>query len=269
VGLLGLLASGVEHKTLWDPTILGVLVFISAIGLFCGSVYLLVATNVGGRLGFLVAGACLMGFMVLLSGLWITTQTPLNSPRGRLPGWDPKEVVSDLGESQIGAVREIRDGGKRIETEEDLAQLRPGAEAALVRPDPEDPEAGEPSEFAEFDASTEFLTDFEGFEAYEVGGGTKNLFWHHPRYAVVQYCPTREVDVEPGEAPPEPSCDPLGERRFLVMEYDFGTVRQPPWIFFGVSLVLFVLFLLGLHWHEQDARATRRATMQPVPTPGA
>ena len=78
-----LLASTAGEKGLWDPFILGVLVVIAALGLFCGSVYLLLATNLGARLGFLVAAASLTGFMVLLSMLWLTTQTPLNSPRGR------------------------------------------------------------------------------------------------------------------------------------------------------------------------------------------
>src|SRR4029079_16718959 len=57
---------GPAHPTLWSPTILGVLVVLSAIGLFCGSVYLLLSTNLGARLGFLVAAASFTGFMVLL-----------------------------------------------------------------------------------------------------------------------------------------------------------------------------------------------------------
>ena len=64
MGLVTLLAQHASgEKNLWDPTILGVLVVLSAVGLFCGSVYLLLGTNLGGRLGFLVAGACLTGFM--------------------------------------------------------------------------------------------------------------------------------------------------------------------------------------------------------------
>ena len=37
----------------------------------------------------------LTGFMVLLSSLWITTATPLNSPKGRPPAWKVIEVVDD------------------------------------------------------------------------------------------------------------------------------------------------------------------------------
>ena len=47
--LLLTLASEGGPKTLWNPTILGVLVALCAVGLFCGSVYLLLGTNLGGR----------------------------------------------------------------------------------------------------------------------------------------------------------------------------------------------------------------------------
>ncbi|HEX6312402.1 MAG TPA: hypothetical protein VF152_12360 [Acidimicrobiia bacterium] len=77
----------VTEKTLWNPTILGVLVVVAAIVLFCGSIYLLLGTNLGARLGFLVAFTGLMGFMVLLTMLWITTASPLNTLRGREASW--------------------------------------------------------------------------------------------------------------------------------------------------------------------------------------
>ena len=51
------------HKGLWYPTILGVLVVVAAIVLFCGSIYVLLGTNLGARLGFLIAFTGLMGFM--------------------------------------------------------------------------------------------------------------------------------------------------------------------------------------------------------------
>ena len=44
-----------SHKGLWYPTILGVLVVVAGIVLFCGSIYVLLGTNLGARLGFLVA----------------------------------------------------------------------------------------------------------------------------------------------------------------------------------------------------------------------
>ena len=64
---LVLAAEGIKDRDLWYPTILGVLVVLAAVSLFMGSIYLLLATNLGARLGFLVAAAGLSGFMVLLS----------------------------------------------------------------------------------------------------------------------------------------------------------------------------------------------------------
>ncbi|MGH8978097.1 MAG: hypothetical protein ACRDV7_08495, partial [Acidimicrobiia bacterium] len=115
VSVLAQHASG--EKNLWDPTILGVLVALSAIGLFCGSVYLLLGTNLGSRLGFLVSGACLTGFMVLLSSMWITTATPLNSPKGRPAGWNVVEVVDDPADSSIDEVQTITEDGDPVDVE--------------------------------------------------------------------------------------------------------------------------------------------------------
>ena len=56
-----MLGAELIHKTLWYPTILGILVVVAGIALFCGSVYVLLATNLGARLGFLVAFTALMG----------------------------------------------------------------------------------------------------------------------------------------------------------------------------------------------------------------
>src|SRR5436853_7570409 len=93
IGLLITAAEGPAHPNLWSPTLLGVLVVLSAIGLFCGSVYLLLATNLGARLGFLVASACLFGFLTLLSILWMTSFTPLDSPYGRHAALKVNEVI--------------------------------------------------------------------------------------------------------------------------------------------------------------------------------
>jgi len=87
-GLLITAAEGPAHPNLWNPTILGVLVVLSAIGLFCGSAYLLLGTNLGARLGFLVAFASLTGFMVLLSSLWWASgNSGIDQPHGKSPSW--------------------------------------------------------------------------------------------------------------------------------------------------------------------------------------
>jgi hypothetical protein len=125
-----------------------------------------------------------------------------------------------------------------------------------------------PQPLAKFDTSLDYLTDFEGYKTAVIGGGTKNLFWHNGKFAVVQFCPTAP-NTPPGEAP---TCDPLEDKQYAVLTYNFGSLREPVVFQFWIpSVLLFGLSLLGLHWYELDARARKRAANKPVPvpTPGA
>jgi hypothetical protein len=261
-------AEGPAHPNLWNPTILGVLVVLSAIGLFCGSVYLLLGTNLGGRLGFLVSFASLTGFMVLLSTLWWTSgNSGIDPPHGHSPAWKVVEVVSTPEQSKFDAVHDAIKSGTAADATE-LANLRPAMDAALVHAAVVENTPAVPQPLAQFDASLDYLTDFKGYQAAVVGGGTKNLFWHNPRYAVVQFCPT-EPDTPIGAAP---SCDPLKDKQYAILTYDFGSLREPVVFQFWVpSVLLFGLSLLGLHWYEMDARERKKARVAPapVPTPGA
>jgi len=260
---LSLLAQEGAKKTLWNPTILGVLVVLSAIMLFCGSVYLLLATNLGARLGFLVAGASLTGFLVLLSILWMTTFTPLESPKGRDTSWKVKEIVTAPTDAKIARVQNIQKQGSKIAAE-DLANIRPAIDAALVIPLPGSGLTA--SQFAKYQTSSDYLVGEQGLTAYNIGGGTKNVFWHKPRYAAVEYCQVKQVAVPFGEKPPLPKCDPLVPRQFVVLERDLGSLRQPPFFYFISFSVLFGLFLLGLHWYELDQRERKARGLTPVPT---
>jgi hypothetical protein len=265
LGVLITAAEGIKHPNLWNPTILGVLVTLAAIGLFCGSVYLLLSTNLGARLGFLVAAASLTGFMVLLSGLWWTSgNSGIDPPHGRSPSWKVVEVVKDPQESKVTAVHDIASSGTEVDTA-GLANLRPALDAALVRVTPAAGEEAPEQPFAKYDAALDYLTDFEGYQTFIVGGGSRNVFWHTPKYAVVQFCP-KDPNTPLGAVP---ACDPLGDKEFAVLSFDYGSLRQPVvFQFFIPSVLLFGLSLLGLHWHEQDARKRKR-TLAPVPTPGA
>jgi hypothetical protein len=264
VDALMLLAQhGGGEKTLWDPTILGVLVVISAIGLFCGSVYLLLATNLGARLGFLVAGACLSGFMMLLSTSWMITATPLNSPHGRIAGWNIKEVVPTLEDSRYEALQEAAGTAEQLDTAE-IATIRPAIDAGLVVPTAES--GLEASEFAQFEAANEFLVGTEGLAAFEVGGGTKNLFFHHPRYAAIEMCTAALDEDDFGDDQPTDECDELAGTQWVILQRDLGTLRATPFLYFAVSGIVFGLCLLGLHWYEKDRRRRREA---PVPVPVA
>ena len=68
----------------WEPEIRGLLITVIAVALFCGSIYLLLATNLGARLGFLVALTGLMGWMTLMGIMWMIYGIGLKGPD---PSW--------------------------------------------------------------------------------------------------------------------------------------------------------------------------------------
>lgn len=266
MALLHLLASeGLAHKTLWNPTIIGILTVVAAVGLFCGSAYLLLSTNLGARLGFLVAASGLSAFMVLLTTLWLTSgNSGIDPPHGNSPSWKVIEVITDpegAVAAQTAAVRGIETNGKPVDTTL-LANLRPALDEALVQPTAIGTSTPPERPLARFGTSTDFLTGYQGNRSFEQGGTTRNVFWHTHRYAVVELCPART-----GAIPPE--CDPLQDPLFAVLSYDFGSLRLPVVGYWFLSIALLTLSLLGLHWWERDERARTRAALTPVPTRGS
>jgi hypothetical protein len=260
-----------EGKTLWDPTIVGVLAPVAGVFLFCGSAYLLLSTNLGARLGFLVSAAALSGFMVLLSMLWLTTSTPLESPKGRSAEWKVVEVDASFADSKIPEVRTIQQTGSVLAPKA-ATTIRSFLDGAFVTATPPLGEEKPVQPFAQYQASTKYITDdpTQGLKTYQTGGGSKNLLWHHPKYAAVEVCDALEQVVPFGQAPPLPKCDPAKNRKIAVLIYDYGSVRLPPVCYLIGSLILFILSLLGLHWYEMDERERAKqaaaAQLKPVTT---
>ena len=264
---------GPAHKTLWYPTILGVLVVIAGVGLFCGSIYLLLATNLGARLGFLIAASALSGFMVLLSLMWLTTASPLNTLKGRVPSWKLVEQVDSLSKSRIAAVRDIDTKGKAVIPAE-AANVKAAVDAGLVIPAKQGDAPLPPTpKFAKFQLPTDYVVS----DTKEIGGSRPNplllQFSHTPRYATVKVCPVLTVGQLQGAAPPTPECDPTQPASFLILERDLGSLRIPPLVVVIASTILFALCLLSLHWRERDEQEAKAAAERaekgetPVPTP--
>lgn len=54
----------------WEPELRGILIVIISVSVLCGSVYLILGTNLGARLGFLVALTGLAGWMFIMGAIW-------------------------------------------------------------------------------------------------------------------------------------------------------------------------------------------------------
>jgi hypothetical protein len=260
------LAQETIEKTVWYPTILGILVTVFAIALFCGSIYLLLGTNLGARLGFLVAFTGLMAFMVILTTLWITTSSPLNTLKGRIPSWKAQQVVDEPSKANIEAVRDIAKKSNEVSAVE-AANVKAAVDETLVRASEAAHGEPPPQKFAEFGDVTEYKVN----ATYETGGSKPNPLdfelTHTPLYAVVEFCEVREVEPVFGVPPPEPECASGDSSRYLVLERDLGSLRIPPIVAWISSILLFGLGLLALHWREKDEQAAKQpTTLTPAPS---
>jgi len=247
---------------IWYPTILGILTVAAAVALFMGSIYLLLGTNLGARLGFLITFTALAGFMVLLTTMWLFTASPLNTLKGTIPAWSVKKVVHTLDDPSLPPeVRNIKRDGQKIATQP-AQVLKAVVDARLViqQPVANIPLAPNANQFAQFSA----VTDYAETHYYQVGGSTPQLLsWqasHSKLYGVVQYCAVEPVNQPFGLPPPTPVCDPTSPKNgYVILSYNYGSLRFPPFVALVCSSILFALGLLALHWREKDERAAEKA----------
>ena len=263
-------AASLVTASIWYPTILGVLVVISAIVLFMGSVYVLLGTNLGARLGFLVTFTSLMGFLMILSVLWLTTASPLESPKGRVASWSVIENVPDITKAKTVAVRDIAQKQNKA-SQTDASNVLASVDAALIT------KVGTPTlqvtpndnRFAKFADVTQFMV----LETYTLGGSNpqfwKGEFNHSKKYAVVEYCKTATQTQTFGLPPLPPECasGADAQRGFVVATFDYGTLRLPPFVVIVITAILFGLGLLALHWREKDEMERAKAKAGPAAVP--
>jgi hypothetical protein len=272
--VLSLLTLGAEAspKGTWYPVILGILVVVAGIVLFCGSIYVLLGTNLGARLGFLVAFTSLAGFMVLLTLLWCTTASPLNTLKGRIPQWRVEEVVASPAKAKTTGVHNINTK-QNIAAATEASNVKAAVDAALVTKvsTPTVEYTPNDNRFAKFAD----VTKYQILQTWEIGGSSpqfwKGEFTHTPEYAVAQFCQVKDTtSAQPFGLPPlPPECDnsPDAVTGFVVLQRDLGSLRVPAFVAFGISLVLFILGLLALHWREKDEMELERAKAGPVAVP--
>jgi len=267
------LAAELVNPNIWYPTILGVLVVVAGVVLFLGSTYLLLGTNLGARLGFLVTFTGLAGFLMILTLLWTTSATPLTVLKGRVPQWKVVEVVPDIAQAKTEAVRGAATAANKA-TSIDASNIKSAVDAALITKvsTPTVEVSPNDNRFAKF----EQVTDYQVLETYVIGG-SKPSFWkgeftHSTKYAVVEFCKTASQPQTFGLPPLPPECASGADasKGFVVLEFDLGSVRLPPFVAFVISTIAFGLGLLMLHWREKDlleAKAAEEAAKAPKREP--
>jgi hypothetical protein len=228
----------------WFPEVRGILIVATGFLILCGSVYALLATNLGMRQGFLIAAGGLAGWMAIMGAVWWIYGIGL---QGRSPEWKPREVVvGDLALSSVDAAAGFPEGWEKLPPG-DAEAAEAEAAAGAVLTDEDDPEAP-------FTAAT----DFKVLSAYSRGGEDSWLGLRHaPHYALVQVQAVKPQEAEPGQAPPPAEVDPDEPVLSVVMVRDLGSLRLRPAVVTIVSLVLFGIVANVLHRRDKELMAAR------------
>jgi hypothetical protein len=260
----------------WEPELRGLLTVIIAVVVLCGSVYLLLGTNMGARLGFLVALTGLFGWMMLMGILWWVYGIGLI---GEDPSW--REVP---GRTVIQDTSALRQAGV-IESPPDIPpDADPQTEALAVRQVLAEEGWTEIDE-ADFGqaatAAGNFLQDtgafgpgeFQVTNLYETGGErwpkiNESIdflaFFHNPRYALAIVAPLEELRTEPGRAPVQAQIDPEGQRQYVYMVRDLGSRRLPSALLTIGSGIVFLALCWMLHRRDRIVAENRRAELVPA-----
>jgi hypothetical protein len=255
----------------WSPFLRGIIVVLIGIGVLCGSVYVLLGTNLGSRLGFLVAVAAFFGWIVLMSAMWWVYGIGL---KGKDPSWKPIAVVN--GASALASNQVIGGDGFLQSTETNrvdgwrmLAPDDPKRGQAVAASD--DILQNQAQVFKAGDYLTVAVFDKGGKRYPKIGDFDFFAFLHKPHYALVQVQPVVKQNTEPGKAPPTPVADPNAPTRYILMERNLGNRRRPAALICIGSTIIFLFLCRWLHRREKLAAANRRATatsesLEPVPT---
>jgi hypothetical protein len=279
----------------WDPQIRGILSVLVGVVVLMGSVYLLLATNVASRLGFMLALTGVFGWMTIHGLVWMI-YPPGTGPAGRGPAWEVQEIVyGELSESMLDEAHDL-----------DVSTLPSAAEIDELTPEDvealSEEHADELNEWTLLPASDAsrgeaqtaldaVLTEgaVPGLEdpnsrvytyTFETGGKPQRdsdsvvdrvtnrvantlRLTHPPHYAIVQMQPaTPQGEPAPGEPTPTPEPDDDAQTVSAVLVRDLGQRRLPATLIFTGSGLIFGLLCVMLHQRDRRVAEHRSA---PVP----
>jgi len=280
----------------WDPQLRGFLSVGVGVVVLIGSVYLLLGTNLGSRLGFLVAMSAIFGWCTIMGVTWWVYGTI--GMLGEAPSWEITEVVypgtqdAALEEARVLDTSELPDAEELNDLDADaFADVREELERSLdgwkLLPEA-DPSFGQakatvdeyfsenPDEELELASASDYLTVY----SFERGGKEslpddpsrldrvttelKTTFWqiqHPPHYALIQVQPVIEQEPVPGEAPPTPEADPDKPVVNVIMERNLGDVRFPGAMLTIFSGLMFAVTILMLHRRDLAVAEARGVSL--------
>ncbi len=263
----------------WQPELRGILITIIALATFCGSCYFVLSTDLGARLGFLVAFAALAGWMFLMGAIWWSYGKGLLGPDA---SWAPisgrtvlqtTNAVNDSGALDSPVLVDasadpttsatlvndqfVKDGWKQLESSVPSFQQAGAAASVLLE------ESGAMAN-GEFQVLNVF--DKGGQRSPQLLRGKLDFlaFFHAPHYAVVEVAPLVQQRSEPGRAPARPEVDTTRAHQYVYMIRDLGAKRKPAGFITIGSLAVFLMLCYMLHTRDRHVLANRSERALPA-----
>jgi len=284
----------------WDPQVRNILAFAVGVTVLMGSVYLVLATNVATRLGFLLVLTGFFGWMIIHGTIW-WIYPPGQGPTGRVPAWDVPEIVyGNLDQSKNPKVQLIQPQNlpnyKSMAEFDETQARKVTAGQGKDRLGPWRVLGG--GEASKGEAQTALDTvlatgQLPGLEdptsrvytyAFATGGKPErqgDSVWDRisnhvtntlriknpPHYVVVQFQPAVKTVVKPGEAPPPPAPDPKAQVISAVLIRNIGQRRVPAALLTTGSGLIFGVLCAMLHRRDRRV-AEHRSVSVPATTGG-
>jgi hypothetical protein len=259
----------------WEPELRGVLTVIIGTAVWMGSIYLILGTNLGARLGFLVTFTGLMGWLALMGMVWWIYGIGL---KGDVPEW--KQIP---GQTVIQEVDLLHQAGV-LDRPIEVDASDPVSAAAAVKSQLEtqgwDQVDESAPEFGQAQASASMFLEEEGAlgpgefavtAMYEVdpphesafpklgpnGEFDQIAFFHKPYYTLVEVAPFVELRDEAGRAPIAPEIDESQQRQYVYMIRDLGSLREPSAYITIGSTIMFLVLCFFLHRRDRIVAENR------------
>jgi hypothetical protein len=235
----------------WEPQIKGALYVIIAVVVLPGSAFLILSTNMGARVGFMLAAAGFFGWMATLGAVWWVYGT---GPIGKAPSWKAVETVTgDVREAgRNDSLRDFPKEWKKLDpASPEVADAQGVVDTRIVGPQ------------ARFESASEYLVvgaAAKGGEAYGplhlLNFRPFNVF-HEAHYLIIQVQGVVEEPAVAGQPPPRPRVDPQQPVVSVLMVRDLGTQRLNPALVCIACLLIFAVVCYQLHTRDKEAAAQR------------
>jgi hypothetical protein len=267
----------------WDPQVRGIVIVLASVIVLPGSVFLIMGTNVGARMGFMVAVAGLSGFCMLLGMLWSFNAGGLV---GRSPSWKAVEIAAGppgaaVDESTRGLPMKVGDapsnGWRELPQGDPVRGDATAAADKMLAPDNSEAPEGQEKSPPKFAPPFGSPSDYVQVAAYQKGGRDAGVWFkirNHrfykqgPWYDPVGWfrAPANNVVITVQKTAPKLNVDDLTEAaepdqsavpQTLVLVRDRGSLRFPSVMFTIFWLVVFAVTCWSMHQRDKEIMARK------------